>query len=78
MIPLIYFDNKIEAKNCKIGATKNFILGHCTFALKMSLPNNMLCIDTKLINSSKMSKLENTPLKKVLRWAVYVVLVILS
>ena len=43
---------KIDTKNSIYGEIKNFILGHCIFALKMSLPIVVRCIDTKPRNSS--------------------------
>ena len=66
---------KIEAKSCTF---KNFILVHCTFAFKMSLPIVVLCIGTKPRNSSKMSKLVKPSVIKILKLAISVVSVLAS
>ena len=55
---------KIKATNCTF---KNFILMHCTYAFKMSLPIVVLCIGTKTRNSTKMLKLVKKLQIKTLR-----------
>ena len=57
---------------------KNFILVHCTFAIKISLSTVVLCIGTKPRNSSKLSKFLKPSVIKILKVAISFVSVLAS